>query len=124
MAVDIREPTDHQPRPDVLYWQTGHIARQLGEVQAHPLTLIKRAICLLGYERVQDLVDQAVAIDAAGGEWLERQQRKRTLGGVFFRLLRDSVSEEDRYTLGLVRDWRAERERRRRQISQLPDPLE
>src|SRR3712207_9125248 len=50
----------------------------------------------IGPERTRAFVEQALAIEASGGVLLTDGSRKRTLGGVFFRLVRDQVSEAER----------------------------
>src|SRR3712207_4445693 len=50
----------------------------------------------IGPERTRAFVEQALEIEANGGMLLPDGSRKRTLGGVFFRLVRDQVSEAER----------------------------
>jgi hypothetical protein len=72
------------------------LADQLGETEKTPLAQIRRMLQTIGPERTQAFVEQALAIEASGGMLLPDGSRKRTLGGVFFRLVRDQVSEAER----------------------------
>ena len=73
---------------------TQEIAAQLGETEAAPLEQIRRALKHCGPELVQAVVQEALAAEANGGLPLTDGSRKRTLGGVFFFLLRQKVSKE------------------------------
>jgi hypothetical protein len=70
------------------------IATQLGESEAQPVDQIRRALKHCGPELVQATVQDAVAVEAAGGLTLADSSRRRTLGGVFFFLLRQKVPPE------------------------------
>jgi hypothetical protein len=71
------------------------IADQLGETEATPRVHIRRILYAIGPERTQAFVAQALEVEANGGMLLPDGSRKRTLGGVFFRLVRDHLSEEE-----------------------------
>jgi hypothetical protein len=75
------------------------IADQLGETEANPVHLIRRCVQVLGPERTQAFVDQALEVEAAGGMLLPDRSRRRTLGGVFFFLVREGVSEAERLAI-------------------------
>jgi hypothetical protein len=68
------------------------IADQLGETEAEPRRQIRRAVRALGEERAQALLAEALAIEAGGGELLPDGSRRRTPGGVYFRLVRAQFS--------------------------------
>ena len=72
------------------------IADQLGETEALPRRQIGRVARALGEERARALLAETLAIEAAGGESLPDGSRRRTPGGVFFRLLRGAASREER----------------------------
>jgi PHAX RNA-binding domain len=78
---------------------TAQIADQLGESAAAPRAQLRRILQTLGPERTQAVVAQAFEIEASGGLLLPDGSRRRTLGGVFFRLVRDQVSEEERLAI-------------------------
>jgi hypothetical protein len=72
------------------------IADQLGETEPVPLAQIRRIVKTLGAERAQAFVDQALQVETAGGMMLPDGSRRRTLGGTFFFLVRQAVSEAER----------------------------
>ncbi len=82
--------------PNLVTSTAGQIAEQLGETDTTPRRQIWRIVRTIGPERTQAFVEQALEIEANGGMLLPDGSRKRTLGGVFFRLVRDQVSEEER----------------------------
>jgi hypothetical protein len=51
---------------------------------------------VIGPERAQDFLRQALDVEAQGGMMIADQSRRRTPGGVFFYLIRKSVSKEER----------------------------
>src|SRR3712207_240278 len=75
---------------------TQQIAAQLGETEKTPLAQIRRILQTIGSERTQAFVDHALAVEASGGMLVPDGSRKRTRGGVFFRLVRDQVSDAER----------------------------
>jgi hypothetical protein len=56
---------------------------------------LERIVYTIGPERALSFVEQALAVEANGGMWLEKQQRRRTLGGIFFHLVRGAVSTDE-----------------------------
>lgn len=73
----------------------------LVEEIAHALTeknveLIKTAVEVIGAERAQALLQQALAVEAQGGMLTSDESRRRTPGGVFFQLVRKGISKEER----------------------------
>ncbi len=77
----------------------GAIAAQLGETEPEPHRLVVRALRLLGEERVRAIVARALEVEAAGGMMLPNGSRRRTLGGMFFYLLRAEVGQKDWYRI-------------------------
>jgi len=67
----------------------------LGETERMPRVQISRAITVLGLEVVQAVVTDAQTTEANGG-LLRKDGQRRTLGGVFFALLRDRCTPEQR----------------------------
>ncbi len=72
------------------------IANGLGELQRVPRGQIARVVRILGAPAALAFYEQAQAIEAAGGEMLPDGSRGRTVGGIFFRLVRKSVPRKVR----------------------------
>ena len=72
------------------------IAEVLQETRAGPIKEIKLVVRALGAEATWQLVRQAQDIHAGDGMLVGNRSRKRTLGGVFFELAKQTLSEEDR----------------------------
>lgn len=70
------------------------IARQLGETEPAPLYVIRQAVERLGPERCLAMTRKALAIQARGGLWTDDRSRRRTTGGVFFKLIRSLPRSE------------------------------
>ena len=77
----------------------GEIAVQLGETEEEPIRQIKRAVRILGEHRVRTVVARALDVEAAGGMMRADGSQKRSLGGVFFILMRDDVGRKDFYRI-------------------------
>ncbi len=77
----------------------GEIAAQLGETEEEPIRQIRRAVRILGADRVQSVVARALDVEAAGGMMRTDGSQKRSLGGVFFILMRDDVGRKDFYRI-------------------------
>ena len=75
------------------------IAQQLGETQPGPLKQLRRIVQQLGPEAALALLQETQAIEAQGGLMLPDGSRRHTPGGVFFRLVRERVSPEERAIL-------------------------
>ncbi len=73
------------------------IAAQLGETEQEPLRQPRRAVRILGDERIGGLVARALEVEAAGGLMLPDGSRRRTLGGVFFHLARAELGQKEFY---------------------------
>jgi hypothetical protein len=72
------------------------IADQLGETDELPRRQIARTVRTLGEDRARLLLAEALAIESAGGELLPDGSRRRTPGGVFFRLVRSGATSKER----------------------------
>jgi hypothetical protein len=94
------------------------IAETLSERDPTPLKQIRRILQTLGAERTQALVAQALDIEANGGMLLPDGSRKRTLGGIFFRIVRDHVSEEERQAIWPYPTWQQRKQRGKAQEGQ------
>ena len=75
------------------------IAAQLGETEPEPLQHLYRAVRNLGEERVREFVAQALVVEENGGMLLPDGSRRRSLGGVFFTLVRDDIGRKEFYRI-------------------------
>lgn len=71
-----------------------NIGEKLGENEKKPLRQIQRLIELAGEEIVLKLLDDTLEIETQGGMLTLDGTRRRTLGGVFFHLARQSLPQE------------------------------
>ncbi len=71
------------------------IAAHLGETEPGPRKQIKRAVRILGPDRTQALLDQTLETERTGGLLLPDGSRRRTPGGVFFYLIRTTVTRKE-----------------------------
>ena len=97
------------------------IAQQLGETQPWPLKQLRRIVQQLGPEAALAVLQETQAIEAQGGLLLPDGSRRHTPGGVFFRLVRERVSPEERAILFPPRPPR-QRHGPRAQPSSVPTP--
>ena len=75
------------------------IANALGEKEPGPRAQVGRVVRVLGIERAQAFYEQTLEVEAAAGMMLPDGSRRRTPGGVFFKLVRDSASKEERWRI-------------------------
>lgn len=68
------------------------LAAQLGEQDEQPLQQIGRALEVLGEAPVREIIAEALAIEVGGGETVVSGKRRRTPGGIFFRLVRERAT--------------------------------
>ena len=80
------------------------MADQLGETVGGARATIWRAVRTLGPERAQAFVAQALEAEANGGMLIPDGSRKRTLGGIFFYLVRTQISDDE--AMQINRAWR------------------
>jgi hypothetical protein len=80
------------------------IAAQLGETAPGSRATIWRTVRTLGPERTQAFVAQAQEIEANGGMLIPDGSRRRTLGGIFFYLVRTQVTDDE--AMQINRAWR------------------
>ena len=73
------------------------ITEALGETNPH---LVRRVVEVLGAEAASAHYTEALRIEATGGELISSGKRRRTPGGVFFRVVRDACTAEQRKALG------------------------
>ena len=72
------------------------IAEQLGERDFGPRQIIHRSVRVFGVETALALLQQTHETEAAGGMLLPDGSRRRTPGGVYFLLVRQQASTEQR----------------------------
>src|SRR3712207_6490154 len=99
------------------------LAAQLGETEKPPRAQIRQILQTIGPARTQAFVDQALEVEASGGMLVPDGSRKRTLGGVFFRLVRDQVSDAERRTIWPAPSWHQRTQRPKAQAAPAPAPL-
>jgi PHAX RNA-binding domain-containing protein len=99
MTISRPEPKPPKPLDPVAQ----QIATTLGETEPVPLMHIRRIVQTLGPERAVQLLEQAQAVEAGGGLLLPDGSRRRTPGGVFFRLVREQTTPAERGRIWL---WR------------------
>jgi len=72
------------------------IATALGETDELVRKKVKRIVKTIGESQAQELLRTTMEIEANGGEVLPDGSRRRTAGGIFFRLARETVTPEQR----------------------------
>ncbi len=87
------------------------IAAQLGETAPGARATIWRVVRTLGPERAQAFVAQALEVEANGGMMVPDGSRKRTLGGIFFYLVRTQVSDAEAVAINVM--WRSKHQRKK-----------
>ncbi len=78
--------------PNPITTTAAAIAAQLGETHAGARATIWRTVRTIGPERAQAFVVLALDVEANGGMLIPDGSRKRTLGGIFFYLVRTQVT--------------------------------
>lgn len=81
------------------------IAGQLGEREPGPIGIIRRLVALKGADFAHEYVRQALEIEAGGGLMTADGSRRRTLGGVFFYLVRATLTGTERRTVFPPPPW-------------------
>ena len=74
---------------------TAEAQRIAAELNEPLLWLVENVIKVLGQPRADDLLQQTLGLEAAGGVFTAQGDRRRTPGGVFLKLLKEQVSLED-----------------------------
>jgi hypothetical protein len=87
------------------------IAAQLGETASGARATIWRTVRTIGLERAQAFVAQAQEVEANGGMLIPDGSRKRTLGGIFFYLVRTQVSDAEAVAINVM--WRSKHLRKK-----------
>ncbi len=100
-AARIRSPIT--PEQQATRQAAMRIATALDEKEPGPRAQVGRVVRVLGIERAQALYEQTLEVEAAGGMMLPDESRRRTPGGVFFKLVRDAASKEERWKIFSMR---------------------
>ena len=80
----------------------------LGETEAAPIAQVRRIVLHFGVAHCARWLAQTKQIEESGGEMILNGHRRRTSGGVFFRVVRDALPpEEQRVFFPLYRPTRA-----------------
>jgi hypothetical protein len=91
------QPAIPLPPPEAIAYAR-QLAVVLGETEEKPIIQIARAVDHLGQEKAKEIADEAQRVYAGDGllgkDKATGEMRKRTLGGTFFRLVRDDVGEK------------------------------
>ncbi len=113
-TTDMRRMTN----PNPITSTAATIAAQLGETVGGPRATIWRIVRTIGPERAQAFVAQAQEVEANGGLLVPDGSRKRTLGGVFFYLVRTQISDEEAVAINVL--WRSAAQRRQLGVGAKP----
>jgi len=98
------------------------IAAALAETTAFAIAQIRRIVATLGPDGAQAVVAEAQRIEAAGGMLIPDGSRRRTLGGVFFALVRAQLTPAQRLVVFPLRpQWQKAKPQRPR--SDTPAPV-
>lgn len=107
---------ERQVSPHTVQAVVDQISRTLRETN---LALVKRVVETLGPERTLQFLDRTLETEARGGLMTNNGRRRRTPGGVFFYLIRGSVTDEERKAIFPRRDA-AKGKRKRKPIPPFP----
>ena len=94
MADDVVHPN----REEHLVAAAAVLAHALGESGREPLRQLRRLLRFCGRGFADELLAEARTAESAGGIATKNGSRRRTFGGVFFRLARDRLYSSDRAT--------------------------
>jgi hypothetical protein len=72
------------------------IATALGETNETPLAEIRRAIEVLGEEKALGILGETLKVEAEEGLLTDDGQRRRTLGGIYFKLVKNQTTPKER----------------------------
>ena len=70
------------------------IAHTLGESEPEPLTQLQAVVEILGVEKATALCEKALELEQQGGMLTKDGTRRKTVGGVFFYLVRGSGNKK------------------------------
>ncbi|MFC1959926.1 hypothetical protein ACFLYO_04380 [Chloroflexota bacterium] len=93
LAVSYPEPQLDKPLTSKQQKTVAQVAEQLGETEKKPIRQIAAMVQLCGHAFVRAIVEETEALEAGEGIMLEREERRRTKGGVFFYLARHRMAQ-------------------------------
>lgn len=85
------------PKPNPVPRTAKKIADALGETDPTPVNTIQRLVEVAGDERALALLAEALKVEAEGGLMTDNKARRRTVGGVFFKLAKGQLSTQERW---------------------------
>ena len=94
------------------------IADQLGETEHSPREQIRKIVELCGTDFARTALQEALEVEARGGLMTRDGKRRRTVGGVFFYLVRGKITAEQSREIFGEPEWR-----RRKQASRPSPPF-
>ncbi len=98
------------------------LAAQLGETAPGARATIWRTVRTIGPERTQAFVAQALDVEANGEMHIPDGSRKRTLGGIFFSLVRTQVSDDEAMQINRAWRWQQWKQRQPAKPKAAPAP--
>ena len=117
------QPTGDAPQSGVDIAAVGsQIAATLTETTAFAISQIRRIVATLGPEGAQAAVAEAQRIEASGGMLLPDGSRRRTLGGVFFVVVRAQLTPEQQRVVFPPKPYQR-KSKPPRPVSDTPPPL-
>jgi hypothetical protein len=75
------------------------IIKTLGEKQAKPIAQVHNIVRLCGHPFAEIMLETAIAIEDDGGMMTQDGKRSRTLGGIFFFLVRGALPDDLRHII-------------------------
>lgn len=72
------------------------IIKALGETEEAPMIAVEQIIKILGEERAITILEEAFKLEAGDGLLTDDGTRRRTLGGVFFKLVKNQTTPQER----------------------------
>lgn len=93
LAISYPDPQLDKPLTSKQQKTVEQVAEQLGETEKKPLRQLAAMVQLCGHSFVKAIVEETEALEAGEGIMLEREERRRTKGGVFFYLARHRMAQ-------------------------------
>jgi hypothetical protein len=99
------------------------IAKTLNESSRYAIQQIEHLIVHLGLEFVQAQVEETQRIEANGGLTTKNGKRRRTLGGVFFHVVKSKLTPDQRALVFPPIDWKKRKaaKKRKSQVAEITE---